>query len=481
MKRAIAIVCICVSSFCLFANQSVKTLPENQVVNTVKPDALEYLLTIAQYDKTITDRKAPWETDEEFRERIHKDREVIQLISQMEDYKKDFSREEYLIGFETNVVKVFSFDTENKQFPIEIYSNDSLFPFWASLYYKITATDWDAISKDYSRIEDAYAAGALVASIRYTVIEKYPQIWEIAFTSVSLYNQLESENKTKGLIKEYYSNEIKRIDADQVCKIQNGKFVPLYAVVPIVAIDSQEASIIVEDRAIGAGSAVCEIKNYRTKNISVKVQLEARATENISITVEKGINPPVEIGFSKVGELGQAGGYIFYDKCYYSDGWRFLEAAPSGWSGAQEDPKYFFGYYRPSDRNLEVGTSTDVGSGSANTVALVRAMKKNQVYTELSGSSKKVNYAARVAYDYKVKVGGVTYYDWFLPSKDELNLMCTNLHNKRLGGFSVDSYWSSSEYDASEVWLQSFRYGYGWSPYYNFRDNAARVRPVRRF
>ena len=33
-------------------------------------------------------------------------------------------------------------------------------------------------------------------------------------------------------------------------------------------------------------------------------------------------------GYS-IGDIGPAGGYIFYDKGYYSDGWRYLEAAPA--------------------------------------------------------------------------------------------------------------------------------------------------------
>lgn len=47
------------------------------------------------------------------------------------------------------------------------------------------------------------------------------------------------------------------------------------------------------------------------------------------------------------------------------------------------------------------------------------------------------------------------YIDWFLPSKDELNLMCGQ--KGVVGGFASDFYWSSSEeYYACVAWGQYF-------------------------
>lgn len=470
MKKAIAIVCICVFSFCLFANQTVKAQP----ASTADQGASEYLLTIAQYDKAIADKKVPWETEEEYMARIEKDSEAIQLTNQMNAYKKEFAKEEYHIGFDKTVVKVLPFDAENKQFSIEITSRDDLLPFRATLVYKIPATDFEAIGREYSRIDTAYKANALVASIGYTVTEKLPNFWEIAFTSLSLYSQLESDNETQGLIKNYTSNEIKRTDEDRLVKLQKGTFIPLYAVIPITTVYPKDASILVGNRIIGTGSAVHEVPNS-TRSMSITVQSKTRVAEKISIDVTRGINPLVEIELSRVGEIGPAGGYIFYDKGSSSDGWRYFEAAPARWSGSQEDPRYVFGYYRPSGSIKGVGTSTAIGSGKTNTAALVKAMG-NQAYSS-SGGSDKAAYAAKVASDYTVKVDGVTYNDWFLPSSDELNLMYTNLSKKNLGGFS-GGYWSSSESGDNYAWIQFFDYG---DRRNGSRDYVGRVRPVRAF
>lgn len=51
------------------------------------------------------------------------------------------------------------------------------------------------------------------------------------------------------------------------------------------------------------------------------------------------------------------------------------------------------------------------------------------------------------------------YDDWFLPSKDELNLMYTNLHLHNLGSFAQDVYWSSTEESANLAWCKDFSYG----------------------
>ena len=87
------------------------------------------------------------------------------------------------------------------------------------------------------------------------------------------------------------------------------------------------------------------------------------------------------------------------------------------------------------------------------------------------------NFAAKVCADYSVTVGGVTYGDWYLPSKYELNLLF--LQKTAVGGFAANNgYWSSSEYDNDYAWRQGFTSGY---QHYVNKVGTYYVRAVRAF
>jgi hypothetical protein len=64
------------------------------------------------------------------------------------------------------------------------------------------------------------------------------------------------------------------------------------------------------------------------------------------------------------------------------------------------------------------------------------------------------NFAAKICADYSVTVNGITYGDWYLPSKSELALMY--LQKEMIGGFSTDYYWSSTEFSSVTAWSQNF-------------------------
>ncbi len=182
-----------------------------------------------------------------------------------------------------------------------------------------------------------------------------------------------------------------------------------------------------------------------------------------------------------VGDIGPAGGYVFYDKGRFDDGWRYLEAAPAGWFKGlhyPSDPMFIFGYYRFGDvsSDLVVGTETGIGKGKSNTEKLLSwVLFWNEVYIYPTGDNLKTKqFAARMCADY---VGG-GYDDWFLPSKDELNQMREKLYVNNLGGFSDWPYWSSSEYDENKAWAQYFLNGNQGGIDRDFRYS---LRPIRAF
>ena len=108
-------------------------------------------------------------------------------------------------------------------------------------------------------------------------------------------------------------------------------------------------------------------------------------------------------------------------------------------------------------------TGTAIGTGLANTTAII-------------GQSGHTSSAAKVCYDYSVTVDSVTYDDWFLPSKDELDKLYIN--KVAIGGFADGYYWSSSEGSAGLAWLQRFDDG---GQYIFSKGFLELVRAVRAF
>jgi len=71
--------------------------------------------------------------------------------------------------------------------------------------------------------------------------------------------------------------------------------------------------------------------------------------------------------------------------------------------------------------------------------------------------------------------------DWYLPTINELKLMCKNLHKRKIGDFMEERYWSSTEDDydgASRAWFFIFNIGDG---YHYDKASTYDVRAVRAF
>ena len=189
----------------------------------------------------------------------------------------------------------------------------------------------------------------------------------------------------------------------------------------------------------------------------------------------------------QVGDIGPAGGIIFYDCDADNDmgnpdgltssscGWRYLEVA------TQNLGKASFGYYKPdgyTSKVVVIGQGTEIGSGATNTATLVASMGDATFLSSKTNTSKDV-YAAKVCADYCVTVGSEVYDDWFLPSKDEMTLLYNFAkENDCLDAFSSYDYWTSSEAEDGESWLQNFVVG---TQYEYGKDDVNYVLPVRAF
>jgi hypothetical protein len=123
-------------------------------------------------------------------------------------------------------------------------------------------------------------------------------------------------------------------------------------------------------------------------------------------------------------------------------------------------------YWHATNTGITGATGTALGTGNANTIAII----------DLYGTESN---AAKLCYDYtNSETGTGVYSDWFLPSKDELNLMYTNLKVAGVGGFADGDYRSSSEISATFAWFQDFSNG---DQNQGNKDFGAHVRAVRAF
>ncbi len=135
----------------------------------------------------------------------------------------------------------------------------------------------------------------------------------------------------------------------------------------------------------------------------------------------------------QVGQNGPSGGIVFYDNGTYSNGWRYLEAAPEDQSNG-----IAWGCEKTSLDSLE----SNIGFGLLNTLYILKNCNENS--------------AAKLCYNYTVN--GID--DWYLPSFDELKLLYVNLHAENIGNFTPDFYWSSTQESSTEAISINFDVGF---------------------
>ena len=181
----------------------------------------------------------------------------------------------------------------------------------------------------------------------------------------------------------------------------------------------------------------------------------------------------------RVGDIGPGGGIVFYDAGKTESWGRYLEIAPQSCEGVRLP-------WRPASKTNRVYETSGfavtrlktkfIGMGRLNTQEIVAAFGAN-------------SYAAKFADD--LVCGDKS--DWFLPSKDELDIAFNRLAQNRVGGndtpvggFNKGYYWTSTDYNNTTAWAQYFMDGQQFDRVQTLDGNKTpptpfRVRAVRAF
>lgn len=180
--------------------------------------------------------------------------------------------------------------------------------------------------------------------------------------------------------------------------------------------------------------------------------------------VKASIDPVVY----EIGDMGPAGGYIFYiNPNSANDGWKYLEAYSRTISGdvwgsfeASGEPPYRIGG----------AYSSEIGSGKANTMDMI-----NLDSIEVS--------AGTICYNLSSVHNGNKYDDWFLPSLEELKLVYNVLHTKDIGSYwALRGIWSSTQSEIVDDMSGAYQMDFDNGKVYDLRKFfTISVIPVRSF
>lgn len=220
--------------------------------------------------------------------------------------------------------------------------------------------------------------------------------------------------------------------------------------------------------------------NYLATGLGWKVQLEVKKEELTTSETPQASSPatpqaskPGEKVY-QIGDFGPGGGIIFYH-------------SPSGFNVIQADGSSKLCHYlevSPTDLGVtswcsekeygkcccDIQTECGLGYGKINTWRIINGNHQGGLTTK--------NCAALVCHRYST--GSTKDGEWFLPSESELYLLYKNLGKKVIEsnttGYLV--YWSSSQINNLNAWLQSFSDGLQYSSY---KRNPFSVRAVRAF
>ena len=199
---------------------------------------------------------------------------------------------------------------------------------------------------------------------------------------------------------------------------------------------SQASAITANTAKVGITEAQASAITANTAKVGITTSQASAITANtakVGITTAQASE--ITANTAKIGVTTYAigdsygGGIVFY---VYDGGRHGLIAATA-------DQGRDIRWYGGSNTNTRA-KANGIGAGLKNTTLIIA----NQ------GSVDGNDFAATLCNEYSVTVDGVTYGDWYLPSRNELALLVRQ--PDVVGGFDGDAYWSSVENNTNTAW-----------------------------
>lgn len=419
----------------------------------------------------------PWESDDEFAERQKKARAEVEREKAKELREREAAHERSkqaqmkeleeklasavetleskswkLAGSDVTVTPG-EFDRETKKWPFFVESNVPEVPF-KTLVVKDLSSASD-LRNAYTEIDNAIKADALMGRISWSIDRIQTASSGYGNYGGPMRMKTEYQVKVGSVFVQDVTQDNKSLaygyENSVVAAFKAGNRKDPQSKGATVTFTSTAGPTEVYYKGVKIGTTPFTADYFREGEIEVEyknnlVENQIKETE----TIVGGKNTII-FKTGKYVQIGDtfAGGIVFY-----------LDGKGGGLVAAPRDQSddIQWGGYRTDIGN----TSTAVGTGASNTRAIVSKLGRG-------------SYAAKLCED--LTLNG--YDDWFLPSKEELNLMYENLHKKGIGGFADGYYWSSSESSNYNAWLQNFSSGYQYSN--KSKHLNSRVRAVRAF
>ena len=223
-------------------------------------------------------------------------------------------------------------------------------------------------------------------------------------------------------------------------------------------------------------SGEISVENNLIKNLADPTDAQDAATKNYIDVVSLNIQDQIDsINSSSsspttysVGDIAQGGKVFWVDET----GQHGLVVALEDAAGSTAID-WSAGTTSTGDNLTTLSTGNGIYAGKMNTMIIIA--------THAAVANGGTNFAAKACNEYTYTQDGVTYGDWYLPSKDELHLIKTS----GVSGLSLYSYnyWSSTEHDNNHAYAEVLgNYANNYNQYKE-KDTAEeiKVRAIRSF